>query len=93
MGAVGVRGTLLEPSLSQGGVALAVSSDVLWTRVDTAAVAGRMVATAADASRLRLVLEGSRPIILTAGGSLIPSLEVGLRHDGGDAERRAVAWR
>ena len=86
MGAVGVRGTLLEPSLSQGGLALAVRSDVLWSRVDTAAVAGRMVATAADASRLRLVLEGSRPITLTAGGSLIPTLEVGLRHDGGDAE-------
>ena len=53
--------------------------------MDTAATAG-MVATEADVSRLRLVLEGSRPVVLATGGSLIPSLEVGLRHDGGDAE-------
>ena len=85
MGALGVRGSLLEPSQPQGGLALALRSDVLWLRMDTAAVAG-MLATESDVSRLRLVLEGSRPISLAAGGSLIPTLEVGLRHDGGDAE-------
>ena len=85
MGALGVRGSLLEPSQPEGGLALAMRSDVLWVRMDTAAVEG-MVATEADVSRLRLVLEGSRPVVLAAGGSLIPTLGVGLRHDGGDAE-------
>ena len=84
MGAVGIHGTLLEAS-PQGGLQLALRSDVLWLRMDAAAVAD-MVATEADVSRLRLVLEGSRPFALAAGGQLIPSLEVGLRHDGGDAE-------
>ena len=91
MGALGVRGSLLEPSQPQGGLALALRSDVLWLRMDSAAVegadgAGKLAASEADVSRLRLVLEGSRPISLAAGGSLIPTLEVGLRHDGGDAE-------
>ena len=85
MGALGIRGSLLEPSQPAGGLALALRSDVLWVRMETAAVEG-MVATEADVSRLRLVLEGSRPVVLASGGSLIPTLEVGLRHDGGDAE-------
>ena len=67
MGALGIRGSLLEPSQPAGGLALALRSDVLWVRMDTAAVEG-MVATEADVSRLRLVLEGSRPVVLAAGG-------------------------
>ena len=90
MGALGVRGSLLEPSQPQGGLALALRSDVLWLRMDSAAGEGAdgagKLATESDVSRLRLVLEGSRPISLAAGGSLIPTLEVGLRHDSGDAE-------
>ena len=85
MGALGMRGSLLEPSQQEGGMQLAVRSDVLWLRMDSAAVAG-MAATEAEVSRLRLVLEGSRPVVLASGGLLIPTLEVGLRHDGGDAE-------
>ena len=85
MGALGIRGSLLEPSQQEGGMQLALRSDVLWLRMDTAAITG-LAATEADVSRLRLVLEGSRPVVLAAGGSLIPTLEVGLRHDGGDAE-------
>ena len=85
MGALGMRGSLLEPSQQEGGMQLALRSDVLWLRMDTTATAG-MAATEAEVSRLRLVLEGSRPVVLAAGGLLIPTLEVGLRHDGGDAE-------
>ena len=43
-------------------------------------------ATQADASRLRLSLQGSRSFALGEGVSVTPGLEVGLRHDGGDAE-------
>ena len=85
MGALGMRGSLLEPSQPEGGLALALRSDVLWLRMDSAAITG-LAATEAEVSRLRLVLEGSRPVALADGGSLIPTLEVGLRHDGGDAE-------
>jgi hypothetical protein len=84
MGALGVRGSLLEPS-QENGMQLALRSDVLWLRMDSAAITG-LAATEAEVSRLRLVLEGSRPVALADGGSLIPTLEVGLRHDGGDAE-------
>ena len=84
MGAVGIRGTLLQPA-QPGGLELALRSDVLWMGMDSAA-AHNLAATEADASRLRLVLEGSRPVTLAGGGSFTPSLEVGLRHDGGDAE-------
>ena len=83
MGAVGIRGTLL--AASEGGLELALRSDALWMRLDSAPTAD-LAASEAEASRLLLVLEGSRCIHLAAGGSLIPSLEVGLRHDGGDAE-------
>ena len=84
MGALGVRGTLLEPSRA-GALQLALRSDVLWMGMDSAA-ADNLAATEADVSRLRLVLEGSRPVALAGGGMVVPSLEVGLRHDGGDAE-------
>ena len=84
MGALGIRGTLLQPS-QPGGLELALRSDVLWMGMDSAA-AHDLAATEAQASRLRLVLEGSRPVALAGGGSFTPSLEIGLRHDGGDAE-------
>ena len=101
MGALGARGTLLEGS-GQGGLRLELRSDALWLRMDTAKVEG-LVATGADVSRLRVVLEGSRAFALGAGGILTPALEMGLRHDGGDAEtgsgvevggriRYATAW-
>ena len=84
MGALGARGALLQPEQA-GGFQLALRSDVLWMVMDSAA-ADNLAATEADASRLRLVLEGSRPVALDGGGSFTPSLEVGLRHDGGDAD-------
>ena len=83
MGALGVRGSLLQPSQPRG-LELALRSDVLWMGMDSAK-ADNLAATEAETSRLRLVLEGSRPVAL-AGGSFTPSLEVGLHHDGGDAE-------
>ena len=84
MAASGIRGSLLEPSPGNR-ISLVVRSDVLWVRMNTEKVNG-MAATEADVSRLRLVLEGSRAIVIAANGILTPSLEVGLRHDDGDAE-------
>ena len=47
--------------------------------------AGSLAAARADATRLRAVLDGKRRFALTGGRTLAPSLELGLRHDGGDA--------
>ena len=48
--------------------------------------AGRLKATEAAVTRVRTGLEASRGYAFGSGLSLKPSVEVGLRHDGGDAE-------
>ena len=83
MGAVGARGTVLTPEES-GGFELAVRTDAMLLRTTSDATGG-MAASQSDASRLRLILDGSRSFE-AGGGTLTPRLEVGLRHDGGDAE-------
>ncbi|MCY4502721.1 MAG: hypothetical protein OXE57_14285, partial [Alphaproteobacteria bacterium] len=47
---------------------------------------GELSSATGDASRLRLLVEGSRAFALGARRTLTPSVEIGLRHDGGDAE-------
>lgn len=81
MAAAGLRSDL--PAI--GGAKLALVSDALWARTESEAVEG-LVGTDAAVSRLRVGLEGSRRFTLPGGGSLTPKLEVGMRHDGGDAE-------
>ena len=83
MGAVGARGTLLAPE-ETGGFELAIRTDAMVLRTTSDATGG-MAASQADASRLRLILDGSRSFE-AGGGTLTPRLELGLRHDGGDAE-------
>ena len=81
LGAIGVEGTLLEGS----ALDLVVKSDALWVRTDSDAATG-LAAASAQVSRLRLILEGSRTLALSAASTLTPTLQVGLRHDDGDAE-------
>ena len=91
MAAVGARGVAV-PAPEEGGVELAVRTDAVVTRTESdsaAGVAGNLAAAEADTSRLRLVLEGSRAFGLEGGGTFAPSLEAGLRYDGGDAETGA----
>ena len=90
MAATGTRGELIASGA--GGFGLAFKADAL--RVGTAiegveGPAGRLAATAAAVSRLRTGLEGSRDFTFAGRLSLTPSVEVGLRHDGGDAETGA----
>ena len=90
MGAMGVRGPLL-PSGGPGVLALALRSDAFWVSMASDAVrspAGNLEASKVDASRLRLILEGSQRFE-AGGGALTPTLELGLRYDGGDAETGA----
>ena len=92
MAAAGLRGDLLEAPAEGSGPALALTSDALWAR--TASEKTRdLAASASDVTRLRLGLEGSWRMALDGGdagaapgASLVPRLEVGARHDGGDAE-------
>ena len=82
MAALGARGALI----AAGGFDLAARTDALLVRTSSEGTSG-MAETEADVSRLRLVLEGSRPFASASGASLTPSVEVGVRRDGGDAER------
>ena len=82
MGGLGARGTLLSPTESSA-YDVALKSDAFLVRLD-ANTADRS-ALENTTSRLRLQLEGGRPVELDSG-RMLPSLEVGVRHDGGDAE-------
>ena len=84
MGAVGGRGILLAAANS-GGFEVATRTDAMFTRTTSDAVAG-MEGADADAHRVRLILEGSRGVAWAEGRTLTPSVELGLRHDWGDAE-------
>ncbi len=88
MGAFGGRGILL-PAGETGGFELATRTDAMLTRTSSDAVQtadGNMASGDAEAHRLRLVLEGSREFAWPEGRRLTPTMEVGLRHDWGDAE-------
>ncbi len=93
MAAAGLRGDLLAPPAEgspgsgsgAGGPALAVTSDALWTRTSSEKTRD-LAASESDATRLRLGLEGSYRFAMEGGGHLTPKLEIGARHDGGDAE-------
>ena len=68
-----------------GGIDLALRGDAFLVQMDWEKVSNE-TDTRADASRLRLVLEAGRSFTLGEGAVLAPALELGLRHDGGDAE-------
>ena len=90
MTAVGARGEVVSPATS-GGLSVAIKSDAFWVNTESDAVtkpSGYLGATEGDASRIRLLTEVSRSFD-TGDGSFTPSIEVGLRHDGGDAETGA----
>ena len=84
MAAVGLRGVAVEAPAA-GGVELAVKTDAMAVRTSSEKTEGLEAATA-DATRLRLGLEGTWRGLEAGGGTLAPRLEVGVRHDGGDAE-------
>ena len=83
MAAMGLRGDVVAPQGS--GPALAVTSDALWARTGSDKT-HELAASDSDVTRLRLGLEGSWKVALEGNGSVTPKLEIGARHDGGDAE-------
>ena len=89
LAAAGVRGDLLTPT-EAGGFALALKADAFWVRTEsdrvTASRFGGLMDARGESSRVRAMLDGSRTFSLAGGATLAPSLELGVRHDGGDAE-------
>ena len=87
MASAGARGVLMK---APSGLEVAMTSDALAARTTSGEVdgsAGRLAASEADVTRLRLGLEGTWRGLGTADGATFqPTLEIGLRHDGGDAE-------
>ena len=65
---------------SEGGLELAANPDGFVVRTSSDRARGLAGATA-EVTRVRLGLEGT-----WRGGPLVPSMEIGVRHDGGDAE-------
>ena len=85
MAAAGGRGELVERPGEAGGPALALTTDAMFVRTDSESVPG-LEASSAEVTRLRLALDGSWRFASENGAALTPSLEAGVRHDGGDAE-------
>ena len=86
MAAAGARGVLLRGA---GGLQLAAKMDARLTHIASAAAtgeAGLLGAAAGGASRVRLLLEGSRAFSFGGTRMLTPTVELGVRRDGGDAE-------
>ena len=83
MGAVGLEGVVLDGGAD--GLSLTTTADALVVETVSAKTTG-LKGSAATVSRLRLGLEATRPFPMDNGALLLPSLEVGLRQDSGDAE-------
>lgn len=84
MAAAGMTGELVRVPAG-GGFGLTAKSDVLWTRTASERATG-LLGSQADVTRFRAGLEGSWDRRFEGGAILAPKLEVGARHDGGDAE-------
>ena len=81
--AMGGRRVLLEEESAVGVNRVALKGEGALARLDTAANDG-LSSLAVKATRLRLLLEASHERVLANHATLTPSLEAGLRRDGGD---------
>ncbi len=84
--ALGARGPVMtDGSLIAGGTTrVMVKGEASVARVEVDGDDELIEKQTVNANRLRLALEGSYERALASGSSLTPSLELGLRHDGGD---------
>ena len=84
MGALGVKGQVLDGT-GASRLGVNVKSDAMWVGTKSERTSD-MIATEGNVTRLRLIVEGERVFVAGNGATFTPSAEVGLRHDGGDAE-------
>ena len=87
MAAAGARAVLRRLSRAESSLEIALRSDLLWTEISSDEATALVEATG-TASRGRLLLEGTGQIY-GLGGVVRPSVEGGVRYDGGDAETGA----
>ena len=80
-----------EDDGAAAGISLAVKADAAFVSMGSQEVAGRLSATSPDTNRVRVGLEGSRRIEAGNGAALIPSAEIGLRHDDGSLSAGTAA--
>ena len=103
MAALGGRGILLKAP-ADGGAELAAKADALVVRSRSEEVRGNpgnLSETQSEVMRFRLGVESSWQGMETEGGAVfVPSFEIGIRHDWGDAETglgadfgAGLAWR
>ncbi len=87
MGAVGASGPLVaSDEVIEGGTTnLRLKGEMAFTWADVDG-SGTLESTKLAASRQRLMLEGVHDRELASGAMFSPSLEVGMRNDGGDGE-------
>ena len=81
MGALGLRGVVYAGARTE----LALKSDALWVRTASKETDGLQGAQA-DTRRLRLLLSGQHQRTLPNDALLTPTVELGIRYDGGEAE-------
>ena len=88
--AVGGRGVLGADAewIAGGMTRLAIKGEGSLAWMETEAGAG-LAGLAVDTRRLRLALQGSHERAVAGEATLTPAVEVGLRHDGGDATQGA----
>ena len=98
MAAAGLR-SVLVPASGQNGLQLSLVGDALWVETKADPIEGLSIADA-QASRLRIGLEGEYASELASEAEMISRLELGVREDSGDAETGGgieigggIAWR
>ena len=84
MGAAGAR-RILIPNSETGGIQLTANADAFWVRTESDEAPG-LGAAKSTVSRVRTTLKATRENRVE-GGTFTPGIELGLRHDDGDAER------
>ncbi len=85
MAAAGMRASVIEAPKEGSGGSLTLTSDYLWTQTSSDKTMD-LAASKSKVTRLRFGLEGGYHMAMADGGSFVPKLQIGARHDGGDAE-------
>ena len=81
MVAAGINGLLYEAEATS--LRLKAEAAFTWADIDGS---GTLESMSLNANRQRLMIEGSHVQKLASGATLTPSLELGVRHDGGDGD-------
>ena len=87
LAAAGLRGEVLDGT-GPSGLRLSVKADTTWVGTKSARSAD-LIAAEGKTTRVRLMVESEKTFELGERATLTPSVELGLRHDGGDAETGA----